>query len=376
VRVIGWLGDYSACGHYRLHLPFREHGWGITDRAITDADVIVAQRCVTEVATTCFQRVCADDTTTAVLELDDDLLHLDPGNPAYRYYSDPPLQRRLIDNITRAQLVTVATEPLAQVCLRYTDSVVVLPNYIPEELLDIDRPARDRVVIGWAGTATHSRDFGELAKPLRRVLQKYGDRVEFHCLGADHTHRVQSRRGHTRFTGWVDVVEDYYNLVDFGIGLAPLFPSPFNDCKSDLRLKELAAFGIPTIASDFGPYATAMQQGCPAVPARSHKDWERALCELVDDAERRVQLGKQARAWATQHTIEANAYQWKLAYEAAEKGPREVSVAADFDSTADTLKHSLRVGELMGQRDGEPGGFEGGQWRYAGTLQPRPATTA
>jgi glycosyltransferase involved in cell wall biosynthesis len=314
VRVIGWLGDYSACGHYRLHLPFHQHSWGITDRAITDADVIVAQRAVTGGATKYFQRVCADDTKTAVLDLDDDLLHLDPSNPAYRYYSDPAQQHRLIENATRAQLVTVSTEPLARVYRQYTDAVIVLPNYIPEDLLTIDRPAGDRVVIGWAGTATHARDFGELAKPLRRVLQKYADRVEFHCLGTDYTHRVQSRRGHTRFTGWVDVVEDYYNLVDFDIGLAPLFSSPFNECKSDLRLKELAAFGIPTIASDFGPYATAMQQGCPAVPARTHKDWERALGELVEDTERRIQLGKQARVWATQHTIEANAYRWKQAY--------------------------------------------------------------
>lgn len=29
----------------------------------------------------------------------------------------------------------------------------------------------------------------------------------------------------------------------------------------------------------------------------------------------------------------------------------------------------------MWWRDGEPGGFEGGQWRYAGTLSPRPVTS-
>jgi glycosyltransferase involved in cell wall biosynthesis len=314
VRVIGWLGDYSACGHYRLHLPFREHGWNITNRAITDADLIVAQRAASDVATKHFQQVCADDTTTAVLDLDDDLLHVDPSNPAYRYFNHPVVQRRLIANITRAQLVTVSTEPLAQVCRQHTDTVTVLPNYIPAELLGIDWPAPASVIIGWAGSATHNRDIGELAKPLRRVLQRYADRVEFHCMGTDHTHRVHSNRGHARFTPWADTVEDYYDLIDFDIGLAPLAPTPFNESKSDLRLKELAALGIPTIASDFGPYATAMQHGCPAVPARSHKDWERALCELVEDTERRRQLGKQAREWATQHTIETNAHRWKQAY--------------------------------------------------------------
>jgi hypothetical protein len=64
----------------------------------------------------------------------------------------------------------------------------------------------------------------------------------------------------------------------------------------------------------------------------------------------------------------------------------EVCGVAGRAPNGDTLSCNLPAGlheqhcdglrDGMWWRDGEPGGFEGGQWRYAGTLQPRPATTA
>jgi glycosyltransferase involved in cell wall biosynthesis len=324
LRVLGWLGDHAACGHYRLYFPFQLNGWDVTDRASMDADLIVAQRPVSEGAARAFAKVCADDSKFAVVELDDDLFHLDPSNPAAAFFDAPAQQRKLIEGVTRAGLVTVSTEPLAQVCREYNDNVVVLPNYIPRDLLTRDRPANDRVVIGWAGSNTHGRDFGELAQPLRRVLQRYADRVLFHCVGTDYTPRVASRRGRTWFTGWSEDVWDYYDAIDFDIGLAPLFDCRFNHSKSDLRLKELAALGVPTVASNVGPYATAMRDGCPALPARTPKDWERALCALIEDAEHRHHVSSQAREWAAQHTIEDNAHRWQHAYQQA---TREATVA-------------------------------------------------
>jgi hypothetical protein len=315
MRVIGWLGDFSACGHYRLYYPFQVNKWAVTDRAIMDADVIVAQRVVDPVPTRCFQQVVADPSKVAVLELDDNLFAPDLVHPTRGHFEDQANQRRLINNLETAQLVTVSTEPLANVARQYTDRVVVLENYIPELLLHIERPVNDRIVIGWGGSATHVRCFGEVARPLKRILQKYGDRVEFHCLGNDYTHRVASVRGRTRFTGWVDDVWSYYDHIDFDISLAPLHMSLFNESRSDLRLKEMAALGVPTIASNVGPYEKSMQEGCPAIPVETHKEWERALVDLIEDTEHRKQLSDQARAWAAPLTIEANAQRWRDTYE-------------------------------------------------------------
>lgn len=322
MRVLGWLGDFSACGHYRLYYPFQMNGWDVTNQPFMDADVIVAQRVGDQRPTTWFQKVCADPDKTAVLDLDDNLFAPDLLHPKWRHFYDEGHQRRLISNLEAAQLVTVSTEPLASVVRQYTDRVVVLDNYIPELLLHTKRPVNDRVVIGWGGSATHRRCFGELAKPLKRVLQKYGDRVEFHCLGNDYTPRVASVRGRTRFTGWVDDVWDYYDQIDFDIALAPLHMSVFNESRSDLRLREMAALGIPTIASNVGAYATAMANGCPAVPVESHKDWERALTELIEDAEHRRALGEKAREWAAPLTVEANAHRWRETYESVRQEVR------------------------------------------------------
>ncbi len=321
MRIFGWMADRSACGFYRIALPLHNLGalghdahWATKMPSnVAEADVIVGQRVCEPGPTGNWQRLAREGHATLVFECDDDLWHIDPSNRRAHGFYDGERQRRLIDNITVADLVTVSTEPLAELVSEWNPSVVVLPNCVPSWLTEHERPSTERLTIGWAGTPSHARDFGELAKPLRRVLQRHGD-TEFHCIGEDYTPRVASPRGVTRYTGWSDAVEDYYRAVDFDIGLAPLRPTPFNDAKSDIKLLEYAALGIPAIVSDTGPYARAVADGAPALTAVDHSDWTARLAELLDDAEARAQLGKAAREWATGRTIEGNAWRWVEAY--------------------------------------------------------------
>lgn len=347
MRIAFWAADRDGCGYYRGVLPMtalanRGHGCyfgeSLPDEVHAgEVDVLVAQRTCEPGPSALFQRFAREGRFKTVYELDDDLLSVDPSNKqAWAFYSkgvarhddydltgnrtttaywDDGRRDRIIENIRVADVVTVSTDHLAWVVSQWNRNVRVLPNQIPGWLLDHERPSSpDRVTVGWRGGHSHTRDFGELAAPLRRFLNYPGnrDRVELHTMGADYGPRVAGRHGRTRHTGWVDGVDGFLRAVDFDVAVIPLRPSVFNRSKSDLALLEMAALGIPAVTSDTGPYA-AVHDG-PNIACTTPAQWTTALAALTEDAEYRAQAGKQAREWAATRTIEANAYRWEEAY--------------------------------------------------------------
>jgi glycosyltransferase involved in cell wall biosynthesis len=105
---------------------------------------------------------------------------------------------------------------------------------------------------------------------------------------------------------------DYYRSIDFHIGLAPLRAHTFNRSKSPIKAIELAALGIPSICSNFGPYSEVVRHGETGFLARQPHEWATYLRELLDPEVRRV-MGEKARAIAAEHTIERNIELWEKA---------------------------------------------------------------
>lgn len=349
MKIFGWLADRDGCGYYRLILPGTElanRGHAVwLDEALPpeiksgeiEVDVIVGQRVCEPSPSAAWQELARAGRAKLVYELDDDLFNVDPSNrQAWAFfekgvarhdehdlmtgerkttaYFDDNRRQRLIENIRVSDAVTVSTEPLAEIVSQWNSNVHLVPNQIPGWLLDHGLTRGPLLTVGWRGGPSHARDFGELAAPLRRFLQHPGnrDRVEFHSLGADYTGRVAGRYGSTRHTEWADSVDSFLRLVDFDIGVIPLLPSTFNESKSDLALLEMSALGIPSITSDTGPYAT--RHGGPNIACSTPAQWTAALRELAENSEYRVQLGKQAREWATTRTVQGNAWRWEEAY--------------------------------------------------------------
>lgn len=327
MKAFGWLADRQGPGYYRLILPgvaLANLGHKVLlEEAMPDwvrepggVDVIVGQRVCMEGPSSVWQKLARAGHTKLVFETDDDLSHVDPSNKqAHRFFNTETVARYEA-NMAVADLVTVSTDALAEECAKINPNVVVLPNQIPAWLLD-HTPVRtdSRVTVGWRGGNSHARDFGEAARPLKRVLQRFGDAVELHTMGYDYTDRVASNRGRTRHTPWVEGIAEYLKTIDFDIGIAPLRGSRFNESKSELALLEMSALGIPSTVSNTGPYGRAVAAGAPARTADTHKQWETHLVDLIQSPTDRVQLGKEAREWAATRTVEANAHRWAEAYE-------------------------------------------------------------
>jgi glycosyltransferase involved in cell wall biosynthesis len=308
--------DGHACGYYRITLPMdaltaNGHdvttSWGWDDTA-NGARIIVGQRIGKTGVSGLWRRLRAQH--KLVYETDDDVWTIDPTNLSAVFAHDAVTLDMIEESIRAAHLVTVSTEPLAEVLRKFHDNVVVLPNHIDGRLLEMERARRERVTVGWAGGDSHLRDIDMIAPTLRRFIGR-NPKVDFHNIGTDYT-RVLKIPG--RVTGWEANVWDYYQHIDFDIGLAPLVDSTFNRSKSAIKAMEYAALGIPVIASDREPYRPFVLDGVTGFLVRREHEWAKRLRELVNDADMREEMGRKAKEHVAAWTIQKGWKLWEQAY--------------------------------------------------------------
>jgi len=101
----------------------------------------------------------------------------------------------------------------------------------------------------------------------------------------------------------------------FDIGIAPLADIAWNHARSDIKLKEYAASGVPWLASPVGPYLGLGEgEGGRLVP---DDGWFEALDRLVSRPRERRKLSKKASAWAKRQTVDAAAERWERVFSEA-----------------------------------------------------------
>ena len=247
-----------------------------------------------------------------VWETDDDLWTIDPTNQRARAAFTPELLKAVASCASTAHMVTVTTEPLAEVMRRFNPNVWVIPNHVDAGLFQVDRKRTDRLTVGWAGGDSHFRDLKMIAPHLRQFLNRNPE-VDMHFIGADYR-RETKLFGRARHSGWSARLIEYYQMIDFDIGLAPLVSSTFNRSKSHIKALEYAALGIPVIASDEPPYHDFVIDGVTGFLVRHELEWKQRLRDLVNDDAMRESMGAKAREHARTFSIEKGWKLWESAY--------------------------------------------------------------
>jgi glycosyltransferase involved in cell wall biosynthesis len=321
-KIFFVAADDRACGWYRCNVPAVElkmigyhalFNSSIRFDEIPLLDVLVLQRSCTPEALEAVDYANSLGKTT-VFEIDDDFWNLDRNNPSYEYWNEPGVLKTMEDIMKRSQIVTTTTEPLAKLLSRFNKNIAVLPNMLPGEVWQVEKPKKkpdDPVVIGWAGGTSHWEDLKVLGGTIEQLLDEY-ENVEFHIAGAAEVPFYQ----HERAKGLEAVpIFDYAELLkDFDIGLAPLTGIHFNKCKSDLKFLEYSMLGIPSVVSKVDSYTASVAHGENGFLAKNSKDWLKYLRRLIEDEELRRRIGANAKAFAETRTIEKNIGLWEKAY--------------------------------------------------------------
>lgn len=277
-------------------------------------DIIVGQRLDNYAGMPVWRRARTPD-TRLVYEVDDDIFTIEQVNfGAWSHFQNPSAREAVATYAQMADLVTVTTEPLAEVMRQFNPNVAVLNNHIPGWVLDLPSPAGERPAVGWHGGASHGMDIQLIGEPVRRFLKRFPawDAV---LIGSDYRETV----GHPRcgYIPWVHVTDDaegFYRSIDFDIGLAPVRKSEFTSSKSHIKALEYAARGIPVIASDAEPYRDFVLHGVTGFLVREQHEWFKYMRELASDEAMRREMGAKAKEVAREWTIDRGYKQWEAAY--------------------------------------------------------------
>lgn len=227
-----------------------------------------------------------------------------------------------IRTVAMVDAVTVTNHYLASNYSRFTKKpVYVLPNYIDfdwygKEKLRIER-ATNEIRLGWFGSKGHYEDLKMIMPALQEVMAKYPHLKLIYCgYGGFSSDKLSTE------IGWgEDVFKELppfqrefvrnvnehlwpmkFRTLDIDIGLAPLIHDEFNHCKTPIKWMEYAALEIPAVMSptvyeehpEFKD-KSIVSDGKTGFIARTVEDWIEYISKLVEDADLRKTIGKNAK---------------------------------------------------------------------------------
>jgi glycosyltransferase involved in cell wall biosynthesis len=205
-----------------------------------------------------------------------------------------------------------------------------VPNALDERICGgTDRPPRSqstdrrKKVVGYMGTQTHDGDLMMILQPLRAMLRKHQDTVEFQLIGGiGDAAMIQAFAGlpvksldiggngeYPAFMRWMA------QQVDWDLAIAPLEDNPFTRCKSDIKFLDYGILAIPAIFSRVPAYEKTVRHLETGYLAQNdNQSWQAAFELLLDDESLRRRLGTNAQKEVlSTRTLQYCAKHWREA---------------------------------------------------------------
>ena len=295
--------DLFGCGHYRVIQPFLAmKKQGILDGAISTGlmhvtdleryspDTIILQRQIGDERLEAMRRMQRFSNAFKVYELDDYLPNL-PLKSAHRATMPKDILRSIRKGLSFVDRFVVSTEALAEAFTGLHGEMLVRENRLPVSWwqgLQTQRRQGQKPRVGWAGGSSHTGDLELIAD----VVRDLADEVEWVFFGmCPDELRPYVHEYHEGVA--IEAYPAKLASLNLDLGLAPLEINLFNECKSNLRLLEYGACGIPVVCTDIRPY----QNDFPVTRVRNrYKDWVDAIRMHLSDLEETARLGDALQA--------------------------------------------------------------------------------
>ena len=271
-------GGPTSCGYHRIDLPFSQL------KADLKVPVLVFNRYMQQGVGALIAKRLRGFKIVADL---DDFWDLPPEHylsPAWNASGTPAKIRACMG---AADVVLVTNATLADHVRALNPNEVIVPNALPFDEGQFTRTITASDTFVYAGGSSHVPDVLPLAEAFN------DPRVVF--AGDDPKHREWIRMRQiaprAQYTA-AKPVTAYMSVYDGHLAaLAPLVDNAFNRCKSNLKMLEAGAKGLPLIASNMSPYANDTAAG-NVLLAGSTAEWQAHLRFLRERPARAAELGE------------------------------------------------------------------------------------
>ncbi|MDU6538834.1 glycosyltransferase [Mixta calida] len=292
----GWYG----CGNHRVIQPYK----ALEENVFTEGGLYMGVPKVLEVAEMQpdtillqlpsgigypdlikkYRRQCD---ARIIVEYDDYLPNL-PVKNTLKHLFPQHIVKALRRVMAMADSVVVSTQPLAEAYASFHHDIRVAHNRLAVSQwgsLMSQRRTGKKIRVGWAGGGTHAGDL-EIIQPVIKALQ---DEVEWVFMGM----KPEGIKCEFHTGVPFDLYPEKLASLNLDLALVPLEINHFNICKSNLRLLEIGACGVPIIATRIEPY----QCGLPVTLVDNRfKDWVSAIKMHLADMDATAKMGDALRA--------------------------------------------------------------------------------
>lgn len=308
--VVLFPSDKNGCGFYRTLIPFNYliskyeydcpalYSFIFDLNYVTRANWLRFQRQVTQDQKRIvkeYRDIISKTKSPAKISYElDDLVHgIEPSNIlAYQFYTKTR-KDNLIEMFKMCDMVTFSTQFLKDFYEEKFNiqNSIVIPNYLPKFLWG-NCGKRDKYGKGkkprilWAGSASHVGKNGDMQFliPLMKKTKKEFEWVFFGVIPPE------LNKSDYEFHNWADFYSypQALDAIDADIAICPIKDNIFNYAKSDLKLLEYSALGLPAIFSSIGEGMGPYDLVDDILALENKEDlWYNAIKELTSNEEKR-----------------------------------------------------------------------------------------
>ncbi len=286
---------FYAKGNYFRKLLIFLKSWIIRLADLLKAnkyDIVFIYRDALITGSTFFERKFAKTSAKIIYDFDDAIwLHgVSEANSKFSFLKNPGKTKVIIE---LSDLVIVGNKYLANYALQYNKNVCIIPSTIntkeyTSKPFDI---GKQEVCIGWTGSPTTVKHFMTAIPVLKKVKEKYGNKVVFKIIG-DKNYYCSSLD--TQGIAWAAATE-VDDLLSIDIGIMPLPDNEWERGKCGMKGLQYMGLGIATVMSPVGANNEIIQNGVNGYLPNTEEDWFNVLSNLIDDKNLRQRIGAAGR---------------------------------------------------------------------------------
>jgi hypothetical protein len=239
--------------------------------------------------------------TKFIMDVDDDLFAIKQDNPIWLKLTHENVYHMQC-MVRDVDYITTTTDKFARTLRekrkdKPADSVMVVPNLIPDDYKHDPIDNNGQIIIGYFGGSSHIHDIDRsgMVEAVEKIMHE-NKNVRFVACGMPiEKYLPKGRYSYHEGMPGTDWVDKVFPSLNFDIAVAPLEPSIFADGKSNIKWLESTRMGAVFVGTNTGPYKTLRNGFNAVLVANSKSEWYKALKELVEDADKRKKLVETAQ---------------------------------------------------------------------------------
>jgi glycosyltransferase involved in cell wall biosynthesis len=255
---------------------------------IKNYDLIFVQREAFMLGTAFFEKLMARK-VPLIFDFDDSiwLQNVSEANKRLAFLKDASKTAKIIQS---AALVFAGNQYLADYAKQFNSDVVVVPTTIDMNLYRAEKKETEDkpVCIGWSGSFSTIQFFAYAIPALKRIKEKYGDKVCFRIIGDENYYCKELE---TRGLPWKAPTE-VEDLAAMDIGIMPLPTDEWTKGKCGLKGLQYMALGIPSMMSPVGVNTEIIIQGINGFLPATEEEWVDVLSRLIESKGLRERIGE------------------------------------------------------------------------------------